>query len=900
MRSLRRFLHRMANSAAGRRAHERLREEIEDHLALQTEENLRAGMTPDEARRQARLKFGGMQSIRDDYHAEQGLPFLEQLLQDLRFATRMLAKSPGFAAAAILTIALGIGATTAIFSVVDATLVHPLPYPHPEQLVRIEDDLPGVGARDVGISQPEWTDFERSGILQYVSPDWYDDNNLTGGSKPERVRLMTVRPNYFALLGVAPQLGRWFNPNDPAPDYNGEVVISDGLWKRLFAGDGEILKRCIRLDTDLYHIVGVMPRGFRAPGRTPEERDVEVWAADGFTTPNFVRPPARTRRDVPTAIGRIAPGLTVGEAQSRLDALVASLEKQYPNDYPVQGAWKVRLVPLEESLVGNVRQSLLMLLSAVGLVLLIGSVNVANLLLARASSRGREIAVRQALGASRRRLVRQFLTESLVLALLGGAAGLVILVCTKSFLLRLIPASLPRLNEISINWTVLLFAIGASLVAGVVFGLAPALHAGRLDLTHTLKGDARGSTSGRERGKTQQALVVTEFALSLVLLVAASLLLRSFWGLVRVQLGFNPQGAIVVQTRLPYPNVRANDRYHTVAQEAPFVREVLRRVRTLPGVEEAAMGDSNSIPLDHVKRDLSTFPLILEGRPSESGATPMVDGSVVTPEYFHAMGMPRLRGRLFSDLDNEKEPEVAVINETMAQTWWPNQNPIGKHLKLDPQSETWITVVGVIANARTESVSEPAIPEVYVSLYQVRAKHLAIVLRGHLDTGAIPEMVRRQVQSVDPTIPVFEPRTLGQTVSASLSVRRFTMEMVALFAAAALLLAGLGIYGTISYAVGERTQEIGIRLALGAQRGTILRMVLRQGMRMVAAGAVAGLVCALAVSRLMAGLLYGIRPTDPATFLAVTVVLLVVALAACYIPARRALRVDPMTALRCE
>ena len=900
MRFLRRFLARLANFAKNRQVDKRLREEMEDHLARQREENLRAGMGAAEARRQAALKFGAVQAVRETYHAEGGLPLMENLLQDARYTLRMLVKSPGFASIAILTMALGIGATTAIFSVVDATLLHPLSYPHPEQLVRIEDDLPGLSTRDAGISVPEWKDLERSGIFQYVSPSWYDDNNLVGASMAARVRLLTVAPNYFALLGVKPRMGRWFDPNDPSPGYSQEVLISDGLWKREFGGDPRILERSIWLDTDLYRIIGVMPQGFRAPGPTAEERETEVWAAAGLRMPYFLNTTARVRRDIPGAIARLRPGLTIAEAQSRIDALVAELQKQYPVDYPLEARWTVHLTPLKENVVGNLRLPLMLLLGAASLVLLIGSVNVANLLLARASARGREIAVRQALGAARTRLARQLLTESLLLSLLGGVAGLAILFCTRGFLMRLVPDSLPRLNDISINWGVLLFAFAASLAAGVIFGLAPALDAGRVNLMHMLRQEGRGSTASGDKARARQALVVTEFALSLVLLIAASLLLRSFWDLANERLGFNPENAMTVHTRLPYPNIKENDRYRTITQVAPFVREVLRRSRTLPGVEEAAVGDTMALPLERQRRKQSSFPLILEGKSHPDGATPLIEGAIVTPGYFHLMGMTRLRGRIFSDFDNENAPAAAVINEAAAQIYWPGEDPLGKHLKLNLQDTSWTTVVGVIANARTISVSSRAVPQVYVSLFQKHEKHLVVFLRGHLDTGAIPNQLRRQVQSVDPTIPVFGAETLDQMVSDSLAVRRFTMEMVAIFAAAALLLSGLGIYGTISCVVSERTQEIGIRLALGAHRADILRMVLREGLRMAIAGTAVGLVGAVIVSRLMTGLLYGVRPTDPATFAGVAILLIGIALLACYIPAQRAMRLDPLVALRYE
>src|SRR2546430_677471 len=448
-----------------------LEEELHSHIQLRVEALERSGLARAEAERRARLEFGSPERFKEECREAIAGNFIDVLFQDLRFSSRMLRKSPGFSAVAILTIALGIGATTAIFSVVDATLLRPLPYPEPEQLVSIQDDLPGVGAHDSGMSEPEWQDLQHSGIFQYVSPTWFDENNLTGSSRPARVRLLLVAPNYFAMLDVKPQLGRIFDPNDHSPGLIPEVLISDGLWKRSFGADPHILDKSVRMDTDLYHVVGVMPSGFDAPGRIAEERNIEIWAATSFYGMPMSDHPPRGRRNLPTAIARLKPGVTIEAAQSRVDTLVASLQKQFPADYPVQSAWKMRLLPLKERVVGHVRQSLILLLGAVGLVLLIGCVNVANLLLARASTRGREVAVPLALGGGRRGLMGRVLTESLFLSLLGGIAGLAILFCTKGFLLRLLPENLPRLNDISISWSVLLFALGASLVAGTVFGL---------------------------------------------------------------------------------------------------------------------------------------------------------------------------------------------------------------------------------------------------------------------------------------------------------------------------------------------------------------------------------------------------------------------------------------------
>src|SRR5271170_6734420 len=897
MRFLRRFFIRLSNFTTGRRADQRLHEEMAEHLALQTEENLRAGMSPAEARRQAALKLGAAQAIREQHHAEQGLPLAENFLLDIRYAFRMLHRSPGFALIVIAAIALGVGATTAIYSVIDATLLHPLPFPHPSELVRIEDDLPGVGAQDVSVSVPEWKDLENSGIFQYVAIDGFASMNLTGSAQPMRIAYKGVTPNYFAMLGVGTQLGRTFDPGDNTPGVIPEVVLSDGLWKSAFGADPRILEKTVRLDHDVYQVVGVMPPGFRDQGETSEERNMELWVAGGFADPPFP-PPLRNLR-FGTAFARLKPGLSVASAQAHIDALVASLKKQYPADYPAQAAWTIRLIPLSETMVGNVRQSLILLFGAVGLVLLISCVNVANLLLARASARGREMAVRQALGAARMRLVRQLLTESLLLFVLGGITGCAVLSCARKFLLQFIPESLPRLNDISISWGVLAFAIVVSVAAGTIFGLAPAWLTSRLNLTATLRQEGRGSNGSRRSSRLRHVLVIGELALSLVLMVAAGLLLRSFWDLFKVQLGFNPTRVVAIETSLPNPNDPKTDVYRTATQEAVLLREALRRIRAIPGVEETAVSDRAGIPLGHGQSDREPFPLFREGQGLQS-QPPLIDTLIVSPEYFHVLSMTLLRGRLFVDQDLEATPLVAVINEAAARTYWPNQDPVGRRVRLEAGKPGWTTIVGVIADARTESLADAGIPQIYLNIYQRPAKFLALYLRGQVDPAAISAQVRTQVQAVDPNLPVFHAETLNDVLSSSLSVRRFSMEMVALFAATALLLAGLGIYGTISFLVNEQSREIAIRLALGAQRRDILRMVLRQGLTLAGAGAGVGLVGALIVSHLMAGLLYGVSPYDLSTFAGVTAVLTAVAIAASYVPALRAMRLDPITTLHSE
>jgi len=908
MRFLRRFLIRLSNLATRRSADQRLQDEIAEHLALQIEENLSAGMVPAEARRQARLKLGAAEAIREDHHAEQSLPFVENLFQDLRFAVRMLLRSPGFSLIVIATIALGVGATTAIYSVIDATLLHPLPYPHPSEMVRLEANLPGVGAHDIGISIPELKDLQNSGIFQYVSLSFYGTNNLTGSTQPASISSKSVSPSYFAVLGVNAQLGRTWDPHDATPGFLPDVVISDGLWKREFGADPHILGKSLRLDNDVYHVMGVMPAGFRDQGQTSDERSTDMWAAAGFYG-DPAPPPMRSTRFPFEAVARLQPGLSPEAAQGRLDALVASLKKQYPADYPSQGAWTIHLTPLAETLVGKVRQSLILLFGAVALVLLISCVNVANLLLARASARGREMAVRQALGAARTRLISQLLTESLLLFVLGGITGVAVLFCARKFLLQFVPESLPRLNDISISWGVLAFAIVVSVAAGTIFGLAPAWLTSRLDLNAALRQEGRGSNGSRKRSRLRYALVIGELALSLVLMIAAGLLLRSFWDLFKVQLGFNPTRVVAIETSLPNPNDPTTDIYHTATQEAVLLREVLRRNRTIPGVEETAVSDRAAIPLGHSQNDRRGVPLFREGQEAQSNQPPLIDTSTVSPEYFHVLGMTLLRGRLFVDQDAENTPLVAVINQAAARVYWPGkdgkgEDPVGKrvHLlgRLGRARPDWTTIVGVIADARTESLADAGTPQIYLDIYQRPAKFLAFYVRGQVDPAAISAQVRTQLQAVDAELPVFRAETLDDVLASSLSVRRFSMEMVALFAATALLLAGLGIYGTISFLVNEQSREIAIRLALGAQRSNILRMVLRQGLTLAAAGTGVGMVGALVVSHLMAGLLFGVSPYDLLTFAGVTVVLTAVAIASSYIPALRAMRLDPITTLHAE
>jgi len=822
---------------------------------------------------------------------------MNSLIADSRFAIRMLLKQPGFTAIAVATLALGIGANTAIFSVVNAVLLQPLPFPHPEQLVLVSDDLTGRQINDVGMSVPELQDLqERSGVFEDISAVWPVDANLTGSDRPERVELLAVSPNYFSLLGATPQLGRVLGDEDRAQGFAEGVVISDKLWRRLFGADPNVLGRKIRADNDLYTIVGVMPPGFRHPGRTLRD-DVELWGTAGFSANPF-GPPRRAVRMLPGAIARLKPGLTVQQAQLQLDGFVSQLTGEFPNEYPADAGWTVRLLPAREKLVGEVRSTLLILLGAAGVVLLIACVNLASLMLARSLARQREMAIRLALGAGRRRLILQLLNESVVLSLLGGAVALLMVSWVTGLLLRLVPTTIPRLHEVGFNSSVLLFTFGVSLVTGVLFGLVPAVQASRPDVLAGLKEGTAGAGFGARSNRLRGLLVVTELALSLVLMIGAGLLLRSFWHVLEVNPGFNAQNVLVARIWLPVPNNPEMDPYRTPAKRAQFVKEVLRRAGALPGVQYAAIGAGNAVPLigPHNKAGL-----VIEDRADES-VLPQVQIAAVSPDYFSVLGTPLVEGRFFSESDETESPRVALVDRAAVKRFWPDENPIGKHIKFGRRDSrtSWVSVVGVVGDIKTDGVDVPEQPHVYMAILQNLGYAMAVYVKTDRNPKSLTQALRQQVQAVDPDLPVFGERTMEDVVAASVAERRFAMQLVTAFGVVALLLAAVGIYGVMAYSVNQRTREIGIRLALGANTRDIMGWVLKQGMWLTAIGVTAGLAGAVALTRLLRGLLFGVAPTDAITYAALALLLAFVALVACYIPARRATKVDPMIALRYE
>jgi putative ABC transport system permease protein len=819
-------------------------------------------------------------------------------VQDLRYALRTLLKSPKFTVVAVLTLALGIGANVATFSVVFAVLLRPLPFPHAEQLVRVFDDLRGTNEQDVGMSAPElWDLQDRSGVFQELSAVAPSNSAIGGGDRTVRAESLVTSPDYFTLLGAKPQLGRVYTAQDAAPGYMEPVVISNGFWRRYYGSDAHIVGRKMRLDNDLYTIVGVMPPGFRHPGRTLNT-DVDVWIAAGFNALPFPVPAVRSQRMIPAAIGRLKPGQTVAQAQARLDAYISQLSRQYPTDYPAASAWALRLIPVKEDLVGPQRTELLILFGAVGFVLLIACVNVANLLLARSSGRRREIAIRLTLGASRPQLARQLLTESTLLSLISGGVALVTVLFLKDLIVSLAPADIPRLNEVDVSAGVLFFAFLISIATGVLFGLVPALQAANPNQVENLREGGRGSGAGRRHTRLSAVLVVSEVALSIILLAGAGLLLRSFWRVLEVRPGFNPSHLTTVQIWIPISNNPANDPYSVEEKRADFLLEVSRRISALPGVERASLSGNDTLPMNSGR---NYSPFSIQGRAAESERNPIADIAVVDTEYFRTMEVPLITGRNFSTLDTYKTKPVAVIDQTLARRYWPAENPLGQELKFAfGRGLQGLTIVGVAGDIKSDGFEAPSVPHIYVSLGQFAPVNAVVFLRSRGDAEHLGEAVRHEVESVNPNVPVHSISSMDQIIARSVADRRFALELLGVFAAVALLLAAIGIYGVMSYSASQRLHEIGIRVALGAQRVHILRMAVGEGMQLVAIGLAIGLIGAGALTRFVRAMLFDVSPFDPATFAATSAALAAVAFLACYVPARRATRVDPLLALREE
>jgi predicted permease len=828
---------------------------------------------------------------------------VNSIVQDLTFALRSLRKSPGFTIVAVLTLALGIGANAAIFSLINAVLLRPLPFANSDRIASISESAVGLGFPQIPFSPPDLHEFmARQRSFELVAAYENDHRELSGdGGAGERIVDTRSSATLFPLLGVQPMLGRGFTAEDDAPGH-AVAILSNGLWQRRYASDPKIIGKTIYLDREAYQVVGVMPRDFVFPMHGPMTND---HPADLFVplalTPDELQAWAKFYNF--TVIGRLKPGISMENAAAEANIVVAQILKMYPQSLleAFHGVHVGAVVnPLQRDVVGLVRAPLLVLLVAVGLVLLIACANVANLLLARATARHKEIAIRAALGAGRWRLIRQLLSENILLGLISGAIGILIAYWGVALLLSLSPIDLPRVHEIGIDGRVLAFALGLSFLTALIFGLIPGIEASRTDPQEALKEGTRGASTSRSKKRLQGALIVAQMALSVMLLAAAGLVMRSFVGMLKSDPGFQPQRILAVGVPLP---LRA---YPRASSTRAFFEEMLRRAAALPQVQSA--GASTDLPLDANEHDA----VILEGRDAAThGQPPSCVQSWILGDYLRTMGIAILKGRGFTPEDIQGRQDVALVSAAAAQEWWPGEDPIGKRLKIGSPDWPWLTVVGVVNDVKDSSLQNPARPHTYTPYLQVQdtwvesplfsgARRLNLVVRTQGDPAAFTSAVRKIVSDIDPAIAMTKIHTMNADVSESVAPQRFILLLLGIFAGLALFLAAVGVYGVLSYSVAQRTHEIGVRIALGAPNNSVLALVLMEGMRLTLAGALIGIAAALAVTRLMAGLLYGVTAHDPVTFIGVAAVMCGVALLACYVPARRAMRVDPMVALRYE
>jgi predicted permease len=820
---------------------------------------------------------------------------MQTLLQDLRSGLRVLRKNPGFSAVVVLLLALGIGANTAVFSVVNSVLLRPLPFERPEQLVRVTADFQKLDLHDVGLSASELFDYrDRSGLFQSISGVYPIDANLTGGDQPERVQILLVDVEYFAILGAEPQLGRVFEKSDYDPGIGVATVISDGLWRSRFGADPSVIGKAYMIDNDPLVIVGVMPPDFRHPGRTPGHV-ADMWCPSGWVSTPF-QAPVRRQYFLQGAIGRLAPGVSLETARARLDEFGRDLRQEFPADYAERAGWAPRVVGLHEDLVGETSPILVLLLGAVAVVLLIACANIANLLLARASARQHEIAIRAALGAARMRIVRQLVTESTVLALLGGLLGVLMARWIADLLTSYSPVAIGQFGTSAHDVPVLVFCLLVSVATGILCGLAPAIQSSRAD-NEALKGTTRGGTDGAGRVQVRSLLVVSQFALALVLMIAGALLVRSFWRLQNVDPGFDADHLVTAKVWLPQPDVRETGPYFEPEKRRAFYRQVIERLAVLPGVTSVA--GVNPLPLSE-RPFTGTFRI--EGRAVEEGEAYTAQSIFASPDYFRTMNIALAEGRLFTPDDDPNRPPVALISRSLAERYFPSGGSLGKRVRFGGADSTqpWVEIVGVVDDVKAEGLDVEGKPQIYRPLFQQTGVALTFVMRTQVEPGALAGAVQREVSAVDPDMPVFEARPMEEIVAEGISRQRFAMAVLSAFAVVALLLSAVGIGGVTAYVTGRRTREIGIRMALGAQPGDVLRMIVGQGMKLIVAGLVVGLIASFLVTRLLASLLFGVSATDPVTFSAIASVLVAVALFACYLPARRATRVDPIEALREE
>jgi putative ABC transport system permease protein len=806
--------------------------------------------------------------------------------QDVRFGYRMLWKSPAFTLVAIVALALGIGANTAIFSVVNAVLLRPLPYKDPQQLVIINHYYPKLSLKAT-VSAPGYVyyrDHAQSFSDVAAVTGW--SANLTGTGEPERLQGMQVTPNLFSMLGAQAARGRVFSAEEGQPGRNRVVVLSEALWQRRFGGDPGVVNQTINLNGEAYTVVGIMPQGFQY-GRELGQM-VDLYSPLAFTPEQLSA--AGAGMEYLTALARLKPNVSIQQAQAEMDTIADQVRQQYDMGDP--GIWGLFLTSYNEMVVGELRPALLILLGAVGFVLLIACANVANLLLARAAARQKEIAIRAALGASRVRVIRQLLTESLLLALAGGSLGLLLAVWGVDLLMKINGNKLPRAHEIGLDFNVFLFTLGVSLLTGMIFGLAPAFQTSKTDLHETLKEGGRSGTGHTHRG-LRNLLVVSEMALTVVLLVGAGLLVRSFLRLEQVSPGFQPQNILAMQLSLP-----AN-KYKEAKQRDIFYQQMLAEVQSLPGVRTA--GGVAVLPMSQGGNS-RTF--TIEGREAPQGQqSPHGDSWAATSDYFKTMTIPLVKGRYFTENDAATAPSVVIIDEELARKFFPGEEAVGRRITFDdvsPGNPRWREIVGVVGHVKNRGLDGETRPQFYFPYHQAPTSYMYVVVQTNGDPAAMSGAVRGAIQKVDRDLPVFKVTTMERMVAESLTQRRFSMLLLGIFASVALVLAVVGLYGVMSYTVTQRTREIGIRMALGARQSDVLRMVVGQGMLLAVIGVGLGLGAAFLLTRAMKSLLFNVSATDPLTFMLIAGLLVTVAFLASYLPARRAMRVDPMTALRYE
>ncbi|HEY0003633.1 MAG TPA: ABC transporter permease [Pyrinomonadaceae bacterium] len=803
---------------------------------------------------------------------------METLWKDLRYGVRALLKKPGFAVVAVLTLALGIGATSTIFSFANGILLRPLPYQHPERLVLLDETSVKRGQASMGVSYPNFLDWrEQNHVFEDIATYVENSFTLVGGAEPEQLRGARISSGLFEILGVAPVMGRTIRPEEDRPDNSTVVILGNGLWHSRFGANPGIIGQTININSRPHTVIGVMPPDFKFP------QVAELWLPLALTTKSWTRNDHGLR-----AIARLKQGTTLQQAQAEMITIARNIEQQNP---VTNEGMSVTVANLRDGLVGDYRQALLILLGVVGFVLLIACVNVANLLLARASTRQKEISIRSALGATRWRIVRQLITESLLLSVTGGALGLILALWGLDLLLAAVPIEFPFWMKFSLDGRVLAFTFAVSLLTGLVFGVVPAWQASKVNLNETLKEGGRSAASaGRHR--LRGLLVIMEVALSLVLLVGAGLMMRSFLRLQQVNTGLNPKNVLTMTVSLP------SAKYKEPEKQIAFFQHLLERVHSLPAVESA--GAVSNLPLSG---SLWGRSLTVEGRPVLSvGEAPMINHCVTTPGYFRSMGIPIIAGRDFTEADTKDALQVTLIDERLAREYWPNESPLGKRIRFGPpeSNEPWFTIIGMVGEVRHERLDQATRKTVYVPYQQIPDRQMTLTIRTTTDPTSLVAAVRQQVKELDPEQPLINVWTMEEVISRAVWQPRLYAILFGVFAGVALILASVGIYGVMSYAVTQRTHEIGIRMALGAQARDVLKMVLGQGLVLVLIGVAVGLGGAFALTRLMASLLYGVSATDPATFSAIALLLIGVALLACYIPARRAMKVDPMVALRYE